>query len=150
VFKLKKDEAGAVVKQKARLGARGFVQQEDVDFDNAFAPAALMEFVRLILALAAQEGWRIHHMDVKSAFLNGNLKEVNVHKPSGFVIPSKEGKVLRLSKALYGLRQAPRAWNAKLDATLKTMGSCKARMKRPSKGEGGQGRLCPAGGRLRR
>jgi len=112
------------------------VQQEDVDFDDAFAPAALMEFVRLILALAAQEGWRIHHMDVKSAFLNGNLKEVNVHKPSGFVIPSKEGKVLRLSKALYGLRQAPRAWNAKLDATLKTMGSCKARMKQPSKGGG--------------
>jgi hypothetical protein len=61
-------------------------------------------------------------MDVKSAFLNGDLKEIYVHQPLGFVIPVKEGKVLRLRKALYGLRQAPRAWNAKLDSTLKGMG----------------------------
>ncbi|XP_062196444.1 uncharacterized protein LOC133899480 [Phragmites australis] len=82
-----------------------------------------MESVRLLLALAAQEGWRVHHMDVKSAFLNGDLKEeVYVHQPPGFAIPGKEGKVLRLRKALYGLRQAPRAWNVKLDSTLKGMG----------------------------
>ena len=69
-----------------------------------------MESVCLLLALAAQEGWRVHHMDVKSAFLNGDLKEeVYVHQPSGFIIPSKENKVLRLRKALNGLRQAPRA-----------------------------------------
>ena len=103
--------------------ARGFLQQEGVDFDDAFAPVARMESVRLLLALAAQEGWRVHHMDVKSAFLNGDLKEeVYVQQPPGFVIPGQEGKVLRLHKALYGLRQAPRAWNAKLDSTLKTMG----------------------------
>ena len=65
---------------------------------------ARMESVRL-LALAAQEGWHVHHMDVKSAFLNGDLKEeVYVHQPPGFAIPCKEGKVLRLRKALYGLR----------------------------------------------
>ena len=123
VFKLKGDEVGAVVKHKAPLVARGFVQQEGVDFDDAFAPVARMESVRLILALAAQEGWRVHHMDVKSAFLNGNLREeVYVHQPPRFAIPGKEGKVLRLFKALYGLRQAPRAWNAKLDSTLKGMG----------------------------
>nr|AAK26118.1 putative gag-pol polyprotein [Oryza sativa Japonica Group] len=123
VYKLKKDEAGAVIKHKARLVARGFVQQEGVDFDDAFAPVARMESVRLLLALAAQEGWRVHHMDVKSAFLNGDLKkEVYAHQPPGFVIPSKENKVLRLRKALYGLWQAPRAWNAKLDSTLKQMG----------------------------
>jgi hypothetical protein len=64
-----------------------------------------MESVQLLFALAAQEGWRVHHMDVKSAFLNGNLKkEVYVHQPSGFVIPGKKGKVLHLRKALYGLR----------------------------------------------
>ena len=102
--------------------ARGFVQQEGVDFDDAFAPMARMESVRLLLALAAQEGWRVHHMDVKSAFLNDDLKEVYVHQPPRFAIPSKEGKVLRLRKALYGLRQAPRAWNAKLDSTLKGIG----------------------------
>jgi hypothetical protein len=112
-----------VIKHKARLVARGFVQQEGIDFDDAFAPVARMEFVRLLLALAAQEDWHVHHMDVKSAFLNGDLKEeVYVHQPPGFAIPSKEGKVLRLRKALYGLRQAPRAWNAKLDSTLKGMG----------------------------
>jgi hypothetical protein len=82
-----------------------------------------MESVRLLFPLAAQEGWRVHHMDVKSALLNGDLKEeVYVHQPPGFAIPGKEGKVLRLRKALYGLRQALRAWNAKLDSTLKGMG----------------------------
>jgi hypothetical protein len=66
--------------------------------------------VRLLFALAAQEGWRVHHKDVKSAFLNDNLnEEVYVHQPSGFVIPDKEGKVLRLRKTLYSLRQALRA-----------------------------------------
>jgi hypothetical protein len=122
VFKLKRDEAGAIVRHKARLVARGFVQREGIDFDDTFAPVVRMESVRLF-ALAAQEGWRVHHMDVKSSFLNGDLKEkVYVHQLSGFVIPGKEGKVLRLCKALYGLRQAPRAWNAKLDSTLKEMG----------------------------
>jgi hypothetical protein len=123
VFKLKRDEVGAIIKHKARLVARGFLQREGIDFDDAFAPVARMESVRLLLALAAQEGWRVHHMDVKSAFLNGDLKEeVYVHQPPGFAIPGKEGKVLRLRKALYGLRQAPRAWNTKLDSTLRRMG----------------------------
>jgi hypothetical protein len=82
-----------------------------------------MESVRLLLALSTQEGWHVHHIDVKTAFLNSDLKEeVYVHQPPGFAIPGKEGKVMRLRKALYGLRQAPRAWNAKLDSTLKRMG----------------------------
>ncbi|KAK3121821.1 hypothetical protein QOZ80_8BG0661360 [Eleusine coracana subsp. coracana] len=123
VFKLKKDEAGKVIKHKTRLVARGFVQQEGIDYDDAFASVARMESVHLLLALAAQEGWRVHHMDVKMAFLNGDLKEdVYVHQPSGFIIPGQEHKVLRLRKALYGLRQAPRAWNIKLATTLKAMG----------------------------
>jgi hypothetical protein len=123
VFKLKRDEVGAIIKHKARLVARGFLQREGIDFDDAFAPIARMESVRLLLALAAQEGWRVHHMDVKSAFLNGDLKEeVYVHQPPGFAIPGKEGKVLRLHKALYGLQLAPRVWNAKLDSTLRRMG----------------------------
>jgi hypothetical protein len=123
VFKLKRDEADTIVKHKARLVARGFMQREGIDFDDTFAPVARMESVRPLFALAAQEGWRVHHMDVKSTFLNSDLKEeVYVHQPPGFVIPGKEAKVLRLCKALYGLRQAPRAWNAKLDSTLKGMG----------------------------
>jgi hypothetical protein len=87
-----------------------FMQREGIDFDDTFAPVARMESVRLLSALAAQEGWRVHHMDVKSALLNGDLKEeVYMHQPPGFAIPGKEGKVLRLRKTLYGLRHAPRA-----------------------------------------
>jgi hypothetical protein len=123
VFKLKRDEANAIVKHKPRLVARSFLRQEGIDFDDAFAPVARMESVRLLLALSTQEGWHVHHIDVKTAFLNSDLKEeVYVHQPPGFAIPGKEGKVMRLRKALYGLRQAPRAWNAKLDSTLKRMG----------------------------
>jgi hypothetical protein len=81
-----------------------------------------MESVHLLLTLAAQERWRVHHMDIKSTFLNDDRKEVYIHQPPGFVIPGKENKVLRLRKALYGLQQAPRAWNTKLDSTLKQMG----------------------------
>jgi hypothetical protein len=81
-----------------------------------------MESVRLLFALAAQEGWHVHHMDVKSAFINSDLnEEVYVHQRTGFAILGKEGKVLHLRMALYDLRQAPRAWNAKLDSTLKGM-----------------------------
>jgi hypothetical protein len=81
-----------------------------------------MESVHLLLTLAAQKGWQVHHMDMKSAFLNGDLKEeMYVHQSAGFIVVSQEGKVLRLRKALYGLRQPPQAWNSKLDDTLKKM-----------------------------
>jgi hypothetical protein len=123
VFKLKRDEADAIIKHNARLVARGFAQREGIDFDDTFAPVARMESVRLLFALAAQEGWCVHHMDVKSMFLSGYLKEeVYVHQPLRFAIPSKEGMVLRLRKTLYGLQQASRVWNAKLDFMLKGMG----------------------------
>jgi hypothetical protein len=122
VYKLKRNEAWEIVKHKARLAACGFVQQEGIDFNEVFTSVARMESVRLLLALAAQEGWQVHHMDVKSAFLNGDLKEeVYVRQLAGSIIAGQEGKVLRLRKALYGLRQALRAWNSKLDDTLKKM-----------------------------
>jgi hypothetical protein len=122
VYKLKRNEVVDIVKHKARLVARGFVQQEGIDFDEVFAPVARMESVHLLLTLAAQEGWQVHHMDMKSAFLNGDLKEeMYVHQSAGFIVVSQEGKVLRLRKVLYGLRQPPQAWNSKLDDTLKKM-----------------------------
>ncbi|KAJ0515275.1 putative RNA-directed DNA polymerase [Helianthus annuus] len=123
VFKLKKDPNGTITKHKARLVAKGYVQKKGVDFDEAFAPVARLETVRLLLAMAAKERWLVHHLDVKSAFLNGDLKEeVYVQQPAGFEIKGKETQVYRLNKALYGLRQAPRAWNLKLDQSLKKMG----------------------------
>lgn len=139
VFKVKRDEQGAVVKHKARLVAKGYVQKEGVDFGEVFAPVARMESVRMLLAVAAQEGWFVHHMDVKSAFLNGVLEEeVYVQQPPGFIAAGHEGKVLKLHKALYGLRQAPRAWNVKLDSSLKNLGfkRCASEHGVYTKGEG--------------
>jgi hypothetical protein len=94
-----------------------------VDFDEVFVPVARLESVRLLLAVAAHQGWQVHHMDVKSAFLNGELlEEVYVSQPPGFVDDNHKNKVYRLHKALYGLRQAPRAWNAKLNSSLLSLG----------------------------
>ncbi|GKA03534.1 zinc finger, CCHC-type containing protein [Tanacetum coccineum] len=90
---------------------------------DASGTVARMESIRLILALAAKENWIVHHLDVKSAFLNGELKEeVYVTQPTGFEVKGKEEMVYKLHKALYGLRQAPRSWNAKLDKVLKELG----------------------------
>jgi hypothetical protein len=123
VFKLKKDPDGNIVKYKARLVVKGYAQRQGVDFDEVFAPVARMETVRILLALAAHGGWEVHHMDVKSAFLNGDLaEEVYVQQPAGFSSKERPEAVLKLSKALYGLRQAPRAWYAKLDSSLVDLG----------------------------
>lgn len=122
VFKTKRDEHGNIVKHKARLVAKGYVQKHGIDFDEVFAPVARLESVRMILAVAAHQDWRVHHMDVKAAFLNGELQEeVYVQQPPGFAM-GRAGQVLKLRKALYGLRQAPRAWYAKLDACLNSLG----------------------------
>jgi hypothetical protein len=123
VYKVKRDEHGNIVRHKARLVAKGYVQRAGIDYDEVFAPVARLESVHLMLAVAAHQGWEVHHMDVKSAFLNGELKEeVYVAQPPGYVVKGAEHKVLRLRKALYGLKQAPRAWNAKFDATMLALG----------------------------
>jgi hypothetical protein len=123
VFKIKKDEHGNVTKHKARLIAKGYVQHHGVDYEEVFAPVARMESVRVLLAVAAHRSWSVHHMDVKSAFLNGELvEEVYVQQPPGFIAAGHEGKVLKLHKALYGLKQAPRAWNSKMDSSLLALG----------------------------
>jgi len=123
VYKLKKNAEGEIVKHKARLVAKGYVQREGIDFEEVFAPVARLDTVRLLLAIAANWGWQVHHLDVKTAFLNGELTEdVYVSQPEGYVVEGKEKLVLKLSKALYGLKQAPRAWNVKLDGSLKKLG----------------------------
>jgi hypothetical protein len=110
VFKLKRDADGNITRYKARLMVKGYVQRAGIDFDEVFAPVARLESVRFILAIAAHYGWTVHHLDVKSAFLNGDLvEEVYVEQPPRFVVRGKEGRVYKLHKALYGLRQAPRA-----------------------------------------
>jgi hypothetical protein len=94
-----------------------------VHFEEVFAPVARIETVRLLIAISTQKGWQVHHMDVKSAFLNGELREeVYVQQPPGFVVQGSNGRVLKLKRALYGLRQAPRAWYARLDSELTKLG----------------------------
>jgi hypothetical protein len=111
------------VKHKARLVAKGYVQKQGVDYEEVFAPIARLDTVKFILALAANRGWQVHHLDVKSAFLHGVLEEeVYVKQPDGYEVKGKEGFVLKLNKALYVLKQAPRAWNMKLDRSLKKLG----------------------------
>lgn len=112
IFKLKKDAEGNIVKHKARLVAKGYVQEHGVDFDEIFAPVTRLETVRLLVALPAKSEWEVHHLDVKTTFLNGEISEdVYVEQPEVFVKNGKENLVYKLIKALYGLRQAPRAQN---------------------------------------
>lgn len=117
IFKTKLNEKGEVNKYKARLVAKGYSQQHGIDFTEVFAPVARMDTVRMIVALAACRGWDIFQLDVKSAFLHGELKEdVYVHQPQGYVKKGKEHKVYKLHKALYGLKQAPRAWFSRIES----------------------------------
>ena len=119
VFRTKYHADGSVQKHKARLVAKGYAQEHGVDYDETFSPVAHFEIVRTFLALAAQLGWSVFQFDVKSAFLNGELKEeVFIEQPEGFVVFGQENKVYKLQKALYGLKQAPRAWYNKSDCYL--------------------------------
>jgi hypothetical protein len=109
VFKVKTKSDGSIERYKARLVARGFQQTQGLDYDETFAPVAHMTTVRTLIAVAASSSWTISQMDVKNAFLNGDLQEeVYMHPPPGVDTPS--GHVCRLRRALYGLKQAPRAW----------------------------------------
>ncbi|GJT46346.1 retrovirus-related pol polyprotein from transposon TNT 1-94, partial [Tanacetum coccineum] len=111
IFKNKKDESSLVIRNKARLVAQGYCQQEGIDYDETFAPVARIEAIRLFLAYAAHKDFTVFQMDVKTAFLNGILKEeVYVGQPPGFVSKQYPDHVYALDKALYGLKQAPRAW----------------------------------------
>ena len=123
VFKTKYHSDGSLDKHKARLVAKGYAQRPMLDYDDTFAPTARMATIRTAFALAGKLKLPVYQMDVKSAFLNGDLKEeVYVDQPPGFHKPHSDGKVYRLKKALYGLKQAPRAWNEKIDAFFQRTG----------------------------
>ncbi|KAJ9529140.1 hypothetical protein QJQ45_007820 [Haematococcus lacustris] len=124
VLKVKRDAAGNIEKLKARLVAKGFYQQSGVDVGDVYAPVSKHTTLRTLLAKAAAEDMEIHQLDFETAFLNGKLEPgevIYVQQPEGF----EEGStntVCRLQKALYGLRQAPRAWHARLCEELLSMG----------------------------
>jgi hypothetical protein len=111
VFRNKQDEHGVVTRNKARLVAKGYAQIAGLDFEETFAPVARLESIRILLAYAAHHSFKLFQIDVKSAFLNGPIKEeVYVEQPPGFEDDRYPDHVYKLSKALYGLKQAPRAW----------------------------------------
>ncbi|GJX47656.1 putative ribonuclease H-like domain-containing protein [Tanacetum coccineum] len=119
VFRNKKDKRRIVVRNKARLVAQGYTQEEGIDYDEVFAPVARIEAIRLFLAYASFMGFIVYQMDVKSAFLYGTIEEeVYVCQPPGFEDPQFPDKVYKVEKALYGLHQAPRAWYETLSTYL--------------------------------
>ncbi|BBN69600.1 BURP domain-containing protein [Prunus dulcis] len=123
VYKTKLNLDGSIQKHKARLVVKGYAQKPGIDFNETFAPVARLDTIRTLIALAAQKGWKLYQLDVKSAFLNGVLKEeVYVDQPDGFVTTNYEDKVYKLKKALYGLKQAPRAWYEEINAYLISCG----------------------------
>ncbi|KAI3796080.1 hypothetical protein L1987_38743 [Smallanthus sonchifolius] len=119
VFRNKKDEGGTVIRNKARLVVQGFYQEEEIDYEEVFAPVARLEAIRMFLAYAAYMDFTVHQMDVKSAFLYGKVQEeVYVKQPPGFIDPNFSDRVYKLDKALYGFHQAPRAWYETLSKHL--------------------------------
>ncbi|GKB22953.1 putative ribonuclease H-like domain-containing protein [Tanacetum coccineum] len=119
VFRNKKDERGIVIRNKARLVAQGYTQEEEIDYDEVFAPVARIEAIRLFLAYASFKDFVVYQMDVKSAFLYGKIEEeVYVCQPPGFEDLDFPDRVYKVEKALYGLHQAPRAWYETLSTYL--------------------------------
>jgi len=102
---------------------KALLQIVGVDYGDTFAPVARHDTIRLLLALAGQKEWKVYHLDVKSAFLNGILlEEIYIQQPEGFIVTGHEHKVYKLHKALYGLKQAPRAWYSRIDTHLIQLG----------------------------
>ncbi|KAL8157440.1 hypothetical protein AgCh_002223 [Apium graveolens] len=119
VFKHKNDEDGNIIRNKARLVVQGYNQHEGIDYDETYAPVARLEAIRILMAFAAHKKFKLYQMDVKSAFLNGYLKEeVYVKQPPGFIHEKYPNYVYKLKKSVYGLRQSPRCWYERLSQFL--------------------------------
>ncbi|GJY40570.1 retrovirus-related pol polyprotein from transposon TNT 1-94 [Tanacetum coccineum] len=119
IFKKKMKADGTVDKYKARVVIQGFRQREGLDYFDTYSPVTRITSIRMIIAIAALRNLEIHQMDVKTAFLNGDLEEeIYMNQPEGFIAPGQEGKVCRLVKSLYGLKQAPKQWHQKFDHTM--------------------------------
>lgn len=132
VFKLKMNADGSVERYTARLVAQGFTQKFGVDYDETICPVVRFELFQTVIALAVQNGLKLHQMDVATAFLNGELKEeVYMKQPESFVTKGQEHLVCRLKRSIYGLKQSSRCWNSVLDKRLKKMGFVQTDRQRP-------------------
>ena len=119
MYKLKPGDAGKTSRYKARIVVKGFQQKKGVDFDEIFVPVVMMTSIRTVLSIAASMNLEVEQLDVKTAFLHGDLEEeIYMQHPEGFVEKRKEHLVFRLKKSLYGLKQAPRQWYRKFDSFM--------------------------------
>ena len=123
IFKKKTDADSNVTVHKARLVAKGFWQVQGVDYDETFSPVAMLKSVWIMLAIAAFYNYEIWQIDIKTAFLNGCLKEeMYMIQPEGFVDPKDANKVWKLQRSIYGLVQVSRSWNKRFDEVIKAYG----------------------------
>ena len=121
VFKIKTKSDGSVDRYKARLVAKGFTQTYGIDYGETFAPVVRFETIRYLMAFAVQNKLEIHNIDVKTAFLNGELDEtIYMEQPEGFI--KDRSQVCLLKKSLYGLKQSPRCWNKKFSKYILNSG----------------------------
>ena len=123
IFKRKIKADGSIDKYKARLVIKGYKQKEGQDYFDTYSPVTRITSIRMLIAMAALYNLEIHQMDVKTAFLNGDLnEEIYMEQPEGFVVPGQENKVCKLVKSLYGLKQAPKQWHEKFDKMMMSNG----------------------------
>ncbi|CAL1388160.1 unnamed protein product [Linum trigynum] len=123
VLKTKRKPDGAIERFRARLVVKGYRQRENIDFFDTYSPVSRITSIRVMIALAALNNLVVHQMDVKTAFLNGDLdEEIYMEQPEGFVIPEHASKVCKLDKSLYGLKQAPKQWHEKFDTLVLSHG----------------------------
>ena len=123
IFKKKMKANGSIDKYKARLVIKGYNKKEGFDYFDTYSPVTRISSIRVLIAIAAIHNLEIHQMDVKTAFLNGDLdEEIYMEQPEGFIVPGQENKVCRLVKSLYGLKQATKQWHEKFDSVMMTNG----------------------------
>jgi hypothetical protein len=120
IYKIKHIVDGSVEKFKARFVAKGFSKKEGIDYNDTFAPVARYTSIKAVISNAIEMGWKIHQMDVKTAFLNGIIEE------ESFKVQGRDSHVCRLKRALYGIKQAPRVWYSRIDSYLQAMGFTKS------------------------
>ena len=123
IFKTKRDSKGNIVRYKARLVAKAFTQKEDIDYNETFSPISSNDSFRIIMALVAHYDLKLHQMDVKTVFLNGNIDEtIYMVQPENFESNDSKQLVCRLKRSIYGLKQASRQWYRKFDQVITSFG----------------------------
>ncbi|KAA0050103.1 gag/pol protein [Cucumis melo var. makuwa] len=123
IYKRKRDSAGKIQTFKVRLVAKGYTQREGVNYEETFFPVAMLKSIRILLSIVTFYDYEIWQMDVKTAFLNGNLEEsIFMSQPEGFITQGQKQKVCKLNRSIYGLKKASRSWNIRFDIAIKSYG----------------------------